>query len=558
MMSALNMNTGIHLGGLLKCSGFDLALSDELAGLKITDLQLDSRKLQAGNLFLAVPGLQTDGRDYLLEAESSGAVIALAERENRMDFDHCEHMPVLTVDNLAHKISALAGCFYGKPSEKMSLLGITGTNGKTTCTQLLAQLFDALGTPSGVIGTLGYGLNNRGLCVENICAESTYVESTYVESLGDGAMDRGSESGVMDEALIPTGLTTPDAVNVQYILACLKEQGAEVVAMEVSSHSLDQGRVAGLSFKTAVFTNLSQDHLDYHLTMAAYYQAKSQLFQAVGLEHAIINYDDDAGRRLLGDLSRRPEPTGLNANQPLQCYSYSCHSSEADIYAENTIFSSKGMQGRIKTPWGSGEFHSHLQGEFNLSNLLAVIGVACVQGYNFEKVLRVLTQLQAVPGRLQLVDTAALPVVIVDYAHTSDALEKVLTTLRSGCKGRLWCVFGCGGDRDSSKRAVMGRVAYDLADKIIITSDNPRSEDAQLIIDDVLKGIPASAVKECQANARIDRRVAIRYAVKKAAKEDVVLIAGKGHECYQLIGSNRLPFNDVSEARLALRERDDC
>ncbi len=516
-MTAPRDLAGMTLGELLANLHLSLSsLPSELANLVVNGLQLDSRKVEPGNLFIAYPGLHSDGRDYLAQAKMAGAVAALVEGEGFQAFGETD-FPVVAIDKLAHKVSAIAGRFYSDPSASLPVIAITGTNGKTTCTQLLAQLFTLLGKPAGVIGTLGYGV------------------------LSPDA--RGTKSRLTD-----TGLTTPDAVNVQGILAALVNAGAERVAMEVSSHSLDQGRVESLHFNTAVFTNLSQDHLDYHQSMAAYQQAKAQLFKTPGLQTAIVNCDDAAGRTIIDELATAGEPS---------CYSYSCSQKTADIYADSVAFGRHGVRAHLTTPWGQGELHSHLQGAFNLSNLLAVIGVACAEGYTLADVLAVVPQLKPVPGRLEVVDTQALPVVVVDYAHTADALEKALIALRSGCRGRLWCVFGCGGDRDQGKRPVMGAIAEQLADRLVITSDNPRSEDKQAIIDDVLVGMAGHGIKSNELQVLIDRRSAIRFAVSHAAEQDVVLIAGKGHEDYQLIKDQRLPFNDVAEARLALRERGD-
>jgi len=512
--------TGIALGELLA----DLSLSErglsegnwpaDLSGLMVSGLQLDSRKLAPGDLFIAFPGQLSDGRDYLAQAKAAGAVAALVESDG-FNATGETPLPVIAIENLANKVSAIAGHFYAEPSASLSLIGITGTNGKTTCTQLLAQLLTKLGESSGVIGTLGYGLLS-----------------------GD---DAGAQSTLTD-----TGLTTPDAVSVQRILADLLDDGAASVAMEVSSHSLDQSRVTGLRFSTAVFTNLTRDHLDYHQTMAAYQQAKAQLFHTPNLKNAIVNGDDSTGRAIIAELA---------ASGETRCYSYSCSRQEADITACDPVFGPEGICAQLSTPWGQGELRSYLQGEFNLSNLLAVIGAVCAEGHALPAVLDAVAQLKPVPGRLEVVDAQALPVVVVDYAHTADALEKALSALRPACKGRLWCVFGCGGERDPGKRPVMGSVAAALADQLVITSDNPRSEDAQAIIDAVLEGVAVAGDKGAKPQVFVDRRTAIRFAINNAAEQDVVLIAGKGHEDYQLIKDQRQPFNDVAEARLALRAR---
>ena len=514
-MTAPRPVEGITLGELLEGFNFpDSGLSVELANLRISGLQLDSRKLEPGDLFIAYPGLHSDGRHYLAPANTAGAVAALVESKGFNTAGETP-LPVIPIDNLAHKVSAIAGRFYADPSARLPVIAITGTNGKTTCTQLLAQLLTLLGKPAGVIGTLGYGLQ--------------FPDEAEV-------------------SLTDTGLTTPDAVSVQAILADLLDAGAGAgaVAMEVSSHSLDQGRVEDLHFSTAVFTNLSQDHLDYHKTMAAYQQAKTRLFKTRGLQTGIVNCDDAAGRAIIDELATASE---------LNCYSYSCAQKTADIYADGAAFGMCGVRAHLTTPWGQGVLQSPLQGAFNLSNLLAVIGVACAEGYALTDVLVAVAQLKPVPGRLEVVDAQTLPMVVVDYAHTADALEKALKALRPACKGRLWCVFGCGGDRDQSKRPMMGSIAAELAEQLVITSDNPRSEDAQAIIDAVLEGVPGDASEPNKLQVFVDRRTAIRFAVSNAAEQDVVLIAGKGHEDYQQVKDQRLPFNDVVEARLALRER---
>jgi UDP-N-acetylmuramoyl-L-alanyl-D-glutamate--2,6-diaminopimelate ligase len=323
----------------------------------------------------------------------------------------------------------------------------------------------------------------------------------------------------------------------QRILAELASKGAKQVALEVSSHSLVQRRVAGLKINTAVFTNLSRDHLDYHGDINAYAAAKSRLFAMQGLEHAVINSDDSVGRVILANL-----------DQSIRAYSFSLENSDADIYCSTIGLSPEGLRASVVTPWGRGEISSPLLGKFNLANLLAVIGAAGAQGYELADILRCIPSLRAVPGRMELVDASAQPAVVVDYAHTPDALEKALQALRVHCQGNLWAVFGCGGDRDTGKRAEMGEIAQRCADKVVVTSDNPRTESPQQIIDHILQGTGREVIVE------LDRRAAIRQAIFAADKNDVILIAGKGHENYQILGAQRLPFSDPTEARLALRE----
>ncbi|MGB0449089.1 MAG: UDP-N-acetylmuramoyl-L-alanyl-D-glutamate--2,6-diaminopimelate ligase [Porticoccaceae bacterium] len=474
--------------------------------VSVSGLALDSRQVVAGDLFIAVKGTQTDGTQYIAQAVDKGAVAVLVEQDALAP--ECA-VPVIVVPQLSEYVSDIAGVFYGQPSRQMPITAITGTNGKTTCSQLLAQLFELLGEPSGFIGTLGYGLSGSGINDAKVAKQPT-----------------------------DTGLTTPDAISVQRILAELEDAGAKRIAMEVSSHSLVQRRVAGLQIDTAVFTNLTRDHLDYHGDLNSYAAAKARLFAMAGLKSAVINLDDNVGRLILANL-----------DSLVNGISYSVENHSADIYCDRISISASGIDAEIVTPWGRGRLQSSLLGKFNLANLLAVIGAAGMQGFALDKILQAAAALTAVAGRMELVDTSARPAVVIDYAHTPDALEKALQALRRHCRGKLWVVFGCGGDRDIGKRAEMGKVADHRADKIIVTSDNPRSESPQQIIDQVLLGISRDV------SAVVDRRDAIRSAIADAQPDDVILIAGKGHEDYQILGADRLPFSDQAEARLALRSR---
>ncbi|MEP3855991.1 UDP-N-acetylmuramoyl-L-alanyl-D-glutamate--2,6-diaminopimelate ligase [uncultured Porticoccus sp.] len=481
-----------------------MSLSAALAGTPVKGLCLDSRLLEPGQLFIAIPGTRTDGRDYLSQVLASGAVAALAEADG-LD---CQDPRVIPVEGLNRQLSELAGRFYGDPSASLSLTGITGTNGKTTCSLLLTQLFSLAGYPAGVIGTLGCGVARDG-----------------------------------QVALTETGMTTPDAITLQALLADFVNASVERVAMEVSSHSLDQCRVSALEFDTAVFTNLSRDHLDYHGDLVSYAHAKSRLFTLPGLAHAVINIDDPVGAEMTLQL---PPSVAL-------C-TYSLCNPAATVYASDITFSVSGLQANVVTPWGEGLLVSPLLGRFNLQNLLAVLAAACIQGLTLEQVLSVLPGLQSVIGRMEKITKGVGPMVIVDYAHTPAALEQVLLTLREHCKGQLWCVFGCGGDRDRGKRGQMGAIVSQLADRTIVTSDNPRSEKPDEIIADIVRGVAEGAAVDAIA----DRALAIQSAVWEAADADIVLIAGKGHEHYQLIGAERLPFSDQAQARLALKQRGGC
>ena len=496
-MMALSQTPAIALIDLLG----DFIDASNCPPISITGLALDSRLVGAGNLFIAVKGTQTDGVQYIAQAVENGAVAVLMEQGAVIP--DCA-VPVIVVPQLSEYVSDIAGIFYGRPSHQMPVTAITGTNGKTTCSQLLAQLFELLDEPSGFIGTLGYGLSSSGI----------------------------------DQKATDTGLTTPDAISVQRILAELKDAGAKRIAMEVSSHSLVQRRVAGLQVDTAVFTNLTRDHLDYHGDINSYAAAKARLFAMTGLKNAVINLDDNVGRLILANLD--PLVNGI---------SYSVENHSADIHCDRILIDASGIDAEIVTPWGRGRLKSSLLGKFNLANLLAVIGAAGVQGFALDKILQAASALTAVAGRMELVDASARPAVVIDYAHTPDALEKALQALRRHCRGNLWVVFGCGGDRDIGKRAEMGKVADHRADKIIVTSDNPRGESPEKIIDQVLLGITRDV------SAVVDRRDAIRTAIADAQPEDVILLAGKGHEDYQILGADRLPFSDQAEARLALRSR---
>jgi UDP-N-acetylmuramoyl-L-alanyl-D-glutamate--2,6-diaminopimelate ligase len=482
----------------------DFVDTSSCPSISISGLALDSRRVEAGDLFVALKGAQTDGTQYIAQAEEKGAVAVLFEQG--AEAPDCT-VPVIAVPQLSEYLSDIAGVFYAQPSQQMPVTAVTGTNGKTTCSQLLAQLFALLDEPAGFIGTLGYGLS-------------------------------GSEISASKNQITDTGLTTPDAISVQRILAELKQAGAKRVAIEVSSHSLVQRRVAGLQIETAIFTNLTRDHLDYHGDLNSYAAAKARLFAMAGLKHAVINIDDNTGRLILANLD--PQVNGI---------SYSLENHSADIYCYRISISASGIDAEIVTPWGRARLQSTLLGKFNLANLLAVIAAAAAQGFSLDNIVQAAAALTAVAGRMELVDASAQPAVVIDYAHTPDALEKALQALRNHCQGKLWVVFGCGGDRDVGKRAEMGKVADHRADNIVVTSDNPRSESPEKIIDQVLLGISR------EVSAVVDRRDAIRSAIADAQPNDVILIAGKGHEDYQIFGAERLPFSDQAEARLALRHR---
>jgi UDP-N-acetylmuramoyl-L-alanyl-D-glutamate--2,6-diaminopimelate ligase len=492
MMAAQRFNTrSVALKNILG------AAAGKHGDLSVTGMTLDSREVKTGDIFFAYPGEASDGRKYIDQAIKAGAAMIVAEAG--IEFASFA-APIIAVENLREKVGIFAANFYDNPSHAMDLIGITGTNGKTTTCQLLAQLLRALSGQCGAIGTLGAGLS---------------------------------------EAEQQPGLTTPDPISLQCILGDWRDLQIPAVAMEVSSHALDQGRCNGLQYRAAIFTNLSRDHLDYHGDMDSYAAAKAKLFSWDKLQFALINIDDEFGAKLVSQI-----PSSVKT------YGYSIQHSNAAIYAQVIDYRTDGMQILISTPWGSLETTVALIGDFNLSNLLAAVACTAALGHDIKAISRLLPALKAAAGRMEML--AEFPVTaVVDYAHTPDALEKTLHAIRRHCAGKLWCVFGCGGDRDKGKRPQMGEIAARLADHVIVTSDNPRSEKPEAIIADIVAGIPSDKA----AIIEIDRAAAIARAVRDANDGDVVLVAGKGHEDYQLIAGQRLAFSDRDHLHAELYAR---
>jgi UDP-N-acetylmuramoyl-L-alanyl-D-glutamate--2,6-diaminopimelate ligase len=482
----------------------------------VRNLCLDTRQLKTGDAFIALAGIKVDGRNFIAKAIELGAAAILVEADkNWQGIAWLGAVPVIAIDNLPSRVSEIAGHFFGEPSKKIQLIGITGTNGKTTCSLLAAQLLARLQKKSAVVGTIGYGLLD------------TSVIAPLAQQIG---------------LLTSTGLTTPDPITLQRILSELVSGGAASIAIEVSSHSLQQKRVAGLHFTSAIFTNLTQDHLDYHGDLNSYGNAKAQLLQMPQLKTAIINLDDDWASSLA-----KKAPTNVNI------ISYSTEKI-ADVYATNSELHAQGVRAHLHTPWGDADIDSPLLGQFNLSNLLAVIAALGAQGFKLEQLLPLIAQLEPAPGRMQLVtvDQSAQEIqVIVDYAHTPDALENTLNAIHQHKAGRVWTVFGCGGDRDRSKRPQMGKIAERLSDYVIVTNDNPRSEEPSSIAAEIVRGM--NHPSGCLVIA--DRAQAIDFAVQQAKAGDIVLIAGKGHEDYQIFATQTLPFSDSKHARLSLQRR---
>lgn len=493
------MSIAMRMQDLLAGGAVTAAVGDIL----VHGLSLDSRTLRAGDAFVALHGTHTHGIEFAHAAAAHGATAIIAETPAPSAFaDAPIGVPMIWVDGLRDKLGAIAARFFDEPSRAMCVSGVTGTNGKTSTVQLLAQALSSLGRPSATIGTLGAGLS--------------------------GSLSAGER-------------TTPDAISVHKLLARFREQGASDVAMEVSSHALEQGRVNAVRFTLAVFTNLTRDHLDYHGTMDAYGDAKRRLFAFPGLAAAVINRDDAFGRELLAGL-----PTTL------QAISYALDDGAADVRAADVETHAGGLRFTLCMPSGRAKIESPLLGRFNVSNLLAVAACLHALGVAFADVVAALGALQPVAGRMnRLGGDAGVPLVVIDYAHTPDALEQALTGLRAHCAGQLICVFGCGGERDAGKRPQMGAIAERRADRIIITDDNPRGEDGDAIVADIVGGLARATVVTIER----DRARAINAAIVDAEASDVILIAGKGHEPYQEIAGVRHAFDDFVVARDALADR---
>jgi len=463
----------------------------------------DSRQVRAGDAFAAYPGEKADGRRFIGDAIARGAAAVLWEALG-FHWPPEASLPNHPVENLKAKLGAIADIVFGSPSQALWMVGVTGTNGKTSCSQWIARCLDACGRRAAVLGTLGNGFVG---------------------------------------ALEPAQNTTPDAAVVHEMLARLKAAGAQAVAMEVSSHGLDQGRVNAVAFDVALFTNLTRDHLDYHVTMAAYGAAKAKLFQWPGLAASVINVDDPFGRSLVETARAR--------GQNVLSYGFA----NADVAATRLAHGAAGIALSVATPWGRGELETSLVGEFNAANLLGVLGVLLASDVPQDAALAALASVKPLPGRMQRLGGGAAPLVVVDYAHSPDALEKVLTALRPAVAegGALVCVFGCGGDRDAGKRPEMGRVAARLAARVVVTSDNPRSEDPAAIASAIVHGVRDTGNRHW--TVELDRAAAIAKGIGEAMPGDVVLIAGKGHEDYQERNGVREPFSDAAMATAALAGR---
>ncbi|WP_432456037.1 UDP-N-acetylmuramoyl-L-alanyl-D-glutamate--2,6-diaminopimelate ligase [Agarivorans sp. QJM3NY_29] len=459
--------------------------------LSFEHLSLNSRELRSGDVFVAIHGHQVDGRDYIDAAIIAGAVAVIVEADTEQQHGQIEwrgEIPCIAFWRLSQQLSQLASARYFPEGNHLNLVGVTGTNGKSTVTHLIANLANLSGIKAAVMGTLGNGK--------------------------PGQLEQSHN-------------TTADAITIQRQLSEMQQQGYQLVAMEISSHGLVQQRVASVPFSVAIFTNLSRDHLDYHGSMAEYGRAKQALFDWPSLQCRLINADDGFGKQL---LQHYPDAQAL-----------SLEDSRAQWQIADLHFSERGVRGYLLSPEASHErvaLHSPLLGRFNAENLLSAIACLHHFGVDLAKLMDLLPCLNAVPGRMELF--VGKSSVVVDYAHTPDALDKALTALRLHCRGKLWCIFGCGGDRDKGKRPLMAAVAEQKADQVIVTDDNPRYEDAVAIVEDIMAGFchPERVAVEHQ------RTVAIQQAIQQSGSQDIILVAGKGHESYQIIAAQVFDYDE--------------
>lgn len=450
---------------------------------EITGIAYDSRSVQPGNIFVCVKGFQTDGHKYAKSAEENGAAVIVAEEKIEAG------VPVWYVDNSRKAIAEMAAKFYDNPSKKFNLIGVTGTNGKTTITYLIKSIFEEAGIRIGVIGTN-----------QNIIGDKVLVTQS-------------------------TTPTTPNALELQQLFAEMVQSGAESVVMEVSSHALELDRVHGCNFQVGVFTNLTQDHLDFHITMDNYMAAKAKLFDIS--DKGVINYDDSYGRKIADSAPCEILKVGLKDG--------------CDLTAKNIEIDAKGSTFDVEYKGNTYPVHIVIPGKFSVYNALCAFGAALELGIDVDTIIRGLKKATGVMGRVEVVPTDTNYTVIIDYAHTPDGLENIISTVKEFAKGRVITLFGCGGDRDTTKRPIMGEISGKLSDFTIITSDNPRTENPARIVDDIEKGIKKT---NGEYTVIVDRREAIAYALDHAEKDDVIILAGKGQETYQIVGREKHNFDE--------------
>ncbi len=465
----------------------------------IHGLKTDSREVASGDAFIALSGAKTPADFYVDKAITAGATVILLETEQAGECAEHHGALIVPVAGLRGLVGRIADRFFEHPSQRLRLIGVTGTNGKTSVCQYVAQLLRETGTPCGILGTLGYG---------------------------------------MPGSLQPATHTTPDAVQVNRVLSRIVKQEGRAAVMEVSSHALDQGRVDNISMTGAVFTNLTRDHLDYHGSMEAYGAAKARLFEREELHFSVINFDDPFGRQLFEQLEGKCDRVR-----------YSLHEAQTELWLREFRPTDDGFEAEVDGEWGRFVIAVPLMGSFNASNVLAAMATVLTLGVPVDRVQQAVGRLAPPPGRLERFDGANGVRVVVDYAHTADALANALAALRPHVDGELICVFGCGGDRDTGKRPDMAREAEKLADRVVVTDDNPRSEHPEAIARDILAGFSDSA----KVTVIHDRAEAIQSAIRSATPNDLVLIAGKGHEAYQEIAGQKYPFSDAEQVRQNLK-----
>lgn len=506
MMTAGNLQTGKTLTYLLQ----GLVQDDISERIEVTGISMDSRCLQPGDLFMACSGTQQHGARYISDAVKAGAVAVVVDADYELDLPRPK-VPMIVVNDLSEKAGEIAHRFYDKPSESIAVIGITGTNGKTSTAWFIAQ----------VLSSAKQSANSRTV--------------GFIGTLGTGLIDN-----------LKSGLnTTPDPVRVHKTLAEFRDRGCEYAVMEVSSHALDQHRIASVNFRSILFTNLSRDHLDYHDTMEHYRSSKKRLFSDYKYDFKIINLDDDFGVDLIQTSKDSNDLYVYTLNPDADFDSTHC------VFAERQSNDKGFVELKLSTPWGEGKLTTNLLGDFNAWNLLASISALCLSGLALEDVCKRFSKVKSVPGRMEVFSSASQSVVVVDYAHTPDALTKALSSLREHCLGKLICVFGCGGDRDQGKRAQMGKAASQFADRIVLSNDNPRTEDPGKIIEDITAGIKNGTPIEVE----LDRKKAISKAISNAQINDIVLVAGKGHETTQQIGHEYFSFDDRQCVSECLQEK---
>lgn len=486
-MAAEHIATSPDLAALL--GGIAHAPSVPLAGIAS-----DSRRVSKDFLFLACEGERSHGLDYVADAVANGAVAVAYDPAATIEPPHNPGIPLVAVDGLGARLGELADRFYGAPSAQLKVIGVTGTNGKSTVAWLLSRCLGSLDRSCAYLGTLNHDL------------------------------------------------TTPPAVELHHRLAEFRDSGARFAAIEVSSHALSQRRVDGVRFDTALFTNLSRDHLDYHGSMREYAEAKAKLFLDYRPKHRIINLDTEYGSDLAQRCGNDVVTVSTNFDRVANGRPF--------VFVKAVVARTGGSDVSIRSSWGSGRFSLAMPGDFNVANAVIVVAALLQQGVSITAACNALSQAEAPPGRMQRVEAPkGAPIVYVDFAHSPKALEMALRSVRAHCRGRLWCVFGCGGERDRGKRPLMGKTAQRLADHVVITNDNPRNESPGAIVRDIVAGLPSPHA----ATVIEDRAAAIAWSIEKAAASDVILIAGKGHEKYQQIGSDRVAFSDYAVASAAVQ-----